>query len=111
MTSKYITEGNVVDYVSGSAVTNGQVLIVGTKIGVALAALAAAGTVSVQIAGVFNIAKLSTDNITQGANVYWDNTNSRMTLTSAGNTLAGVAYAAAAAATTSVQVLLNGVSC
>ena len=45
--------------------------------------------------------------MTQGALVYWDNANSRMTLSSAGNTLAGVAAAPAAASTTSVNVLLN----
>lgn len=111
MTTRYVQAGKVLDFTNaGSAIASGEGVLIGTKLGVALTAIAAGATGAVQICGVFTLPKLSTDNITQGAAVYWDSTNKRLTLTSAGNTLAGVAAAAAAASTTSVNVLLNGVS-
>ena len=60
------------------------------------------------VTGVWSAAKLSTDVVTQGAALYWDNTNSRFTLTSAGNTLAGWAFAAAGNGVTTVQIKLLG---
>ena len=72
-----------------------------------LKAIANGETGPVQVTGVFNIAKLSTDNMAQGALLYWDNTNSRLTTTASGNTLAGFAAAAAAATTTSVNIKIN----
>jgi len=111
MTTKYKTEGCVIDYTAGSDLASGAVVVVGTKVGVCLTSIANGAQGSVQIAGVFTLAKLAGDTIAQCANVYWDTTNSRITTTASGNTLAGVAYAAAANGATTVDVLLNGVSC
>ena len=107
MTTKFVMSGDVLDYVAGSAVSAGQVLLIGVRIGVALNAIASGATGAVRMEGVFTIAKLSTDVMTQGALVYWDNTNSRMTLTSAGNTLAGYCFKAAGNGVTTVEVNLN----
>jgi predicted RecA/RadA family phage recombinase len=108
-TTRYVTAGRVLDYVAGANITSGQVLVVGTKIGVALAAISNGSTGSVQIAGVFTLPKKAADVIAQGANVYWDSVTNggEITTTVGSNTLAGVAYVAAAGATTTVQVLLN----
>ena len=110
MTTKYKTEGCVIDYTAGSNLASGAVVVVGTKVGVALSSIASGAQGSVQIAGVFTLAK-ATGAISQCASVYWDSTNSNITTTASGNTLAGVAYAAAANGATTVDVLLNGVSC
>ena len=107
MTTKYVMSGDVIDYVAGSAVTSGQVLLIGVRVGVALAAIASGATGAVRMLGIFNIAKLSSDVVTVGAALYWDNTNSRMTLTSAGNTLAGFATAAAGNGVTTVEISIN----
>lgn len=107
MTTKYVMSGGVIDYVAGSAVTSGQVLLIGVRVGVALAAIASGATGAVRMLGIFTIAKLSTDVVTVGAALYWDNTNSRMTLTSAGNTLAGFATAAAGNGVTTVEISIN----
>lgn len=109
MTTKYITRGAVLDYVAGAAIVSGQVLIVGTKVGVALADIANGATGPVQTAGVFQLAKLATDVVAQGAALYWDSVNSRLTITAAGNTLAGHAYAASGNGVATVQIVLNGV--
>lgn len=109
MTTKYVQPGRVLDYANGgTARASGDVLVVGTLVGVCLASIAANATGSVQIAGVFTLAKLSTDTPAQGALVYWDATNSRITTTSSGNTLAGKAFVASASGETTCQVLLNG---
>jgi predicted RecA/RadA family phage recombinase len=42
-----------------------------------------------QARGVFNLPKLSTDVVAEGAALYWDVTNKRMTVTATNNTLIG----------------------
>lgn len=107
MTTKFVQPGEVIDYTTGANIASGQVVLMGARIGVALKAIANGETGPMQVTGVFNIAKLSTDNMAQGALLYWDNTNSRLTTTASGNTLAGFAAAAAAATTTSVNIKIN----
>ncbi len=107
MTTKFVQPGEVIDYTAGANIASGQVVLMGARIGVALKAIANGETGPVQVTGVFNIAKMCTDNMAQGALLYWDNTNSRLTTTASGNTLAGFAAAAAAASTTSVNIKIN----
>jgi predicted RecA/RadA family phage recombinase len=110
MTTRYVQAGKVLDFTNaGAAIASGAGVLVGTRLGVALTAIPAGATGSVQICGVFSMPKLGTDNMTQGALVYWDSANARLTTTASGNTLAGVAAAAAGAGVASVSVLLNGV--
>jgi predicted RecA/RadA family phage recombinase len=80
---------------------------VGVRLGVALTDGAIGDTIAVQVKGVFNLPKLSTDVVAQGAALYWDNTNKRLTTTSTSNTLAGYAAAAAGNGVTSVNIALN----
>lgn len=107
MTTKFVQPGEVIDYTASANIASGQVVLMGARIGVALKAIANGETGPMQVTGVFNIAKLSTDNMAQGALLYWDNTNSRLTTTASGNTMAGFAAAAAAASTTSVNIKIN----
>lgn len=109
MSNRFIQAGKVLDYANGStARISGEVVVLGTKVGICQTAIAANATGAVMICGVHNVPKLGTDTMAQGANIYWDAANSRMTTTASGNTLAGVAANAAGASTTSVNVLLNG---
>lgn len=107
MTSKHVQAGDVLDYTPGSAVANGRMVVIGARVGIALAQIPANTTGPLAVRSVFNYAKLSTDNIAQGALVYYDNANDRLTTTASGNTLAGYAAAAAGAGTTTVNVALN----
>jgi len=109
MTTRFVQPGRVLDYANGgTARASGAVVVVGTLVGVCLTAIAANATGSVQVCGVFTLPKLSTDAPAQGASVFWDAANSRITTTASGNTLAGVAFAAAANGDATVNVLLNG---
>lgn len=107
MTTKYVMSGDVLDYHAGSAISAGQVLLIGKRIGVALTAIASGATGAVRMEGVFTIAKLSTDVVAQGDLLYWDSGNSRLTATVGSNTLAGYAFKAAGNGVTTVEISIN----
>lgn len=108
MSTRYVQPGKVLDYQNGgTARASGDVVVIGTRVGICQAAIAANAIGAVMICGVHNVPKLSTDVIAQGALVYWDAGNNRITSTVGANVLAGSAANAAAATTTSINVLLN----
>lgn len=106
----YIAPGTTLDYTnsSGAALASGAGVLVGTRLGIANDAIAISAVGVVYVEGVFSVNKLSTDVVTQGAKLYWDNTNKRLTTTSAGNTECGWAYAAASGTDTVVSIKLLG---
>ena len=110
MSADYKQRGDVIQYTAGADISARDVVVIDNIVGVALVDIANGSTGSVQIAGVFNFPKKAADNLTQGLKVYWDATNSEVTLTDTSNTLMGVVFVAAAATTTSVDVLLNVVN-
>lgn len=107
MTKKFIQPGEVIDYTAGSALTAGTVVVIGVRIGVLLTDLESGETGAAQVTGVFEITKLTTDDVARGVLLYWDATNSRLTTTASGNTLAGYAWKAAGTSATTVQIKLN----
>ncbi len=107
MTTKYVQPGEVIDYTAGANKTAGQPVLIGTKLGVCIADIANGSTGPVAVTGVYTVAKLNTDVVAQGAALYWDSANSRLTTTSAGNTLAGYAFTAAGNGATTVNIKLN----
>ena len=109
MAKNYVQEGDVIDYVnaSGSTITSGTAVLIGARLGVALADIANCATGSVQVEGVFTVTKLGTDVVAAGALLYWDNTNKRLTTTASGNTLSGFAVAAAGSGVTAVNIKIN----
>ncbi len=108
MSKNYLGEGNVLQYAAGgAAVASGAVVLMGKRLAVAIADIAANTTGSVTVVGIFSIAKLTTDVIAQGDLLYWDAGNSRLTSTAAGNTLAGFAVAAAGNGVTTVNIKIN----
>lgn len=107
MARNHIADGEHFDYTAPGAVASGDVVLMGATVGVSLNTLATGQVGAVKVTGVFSVPKLSTDTMAQGALLYWDNTNKRMTTTASGNTLAGRAYAAAGNGATTVQALLN----
>jgi predicted RecA/RadA family phage recombinase len=107
MARNFVQEGSIIDHTPGSAVASGAVVLMGARIGIALSAIAANATGSVQVEGVFTVAKLSTDVVAQGALLYWDAGNSRLTTTAGANVLAGYATAAAGNGVTTVNININ----
>lgn len=102
-----VSQGLTIDHAPAAQRLSGAATLIGTKIGVALNDTAATVSGPFAIDGVFTLPKLSTDVVAQGAALYWDNTNLRLTVTSAGNTYAGYAYAAAGNGVATVDCVLN----
>ena len=88
-------------------VASGDGVLVGSLFGIAAGDAAENDNVEVQTTGVFDLPK-ATGAVTQGAKIYWDNTNKNVTTTATGNTLIGAATVAAVSGDATVQVKLNG---
>ena len=107
MAANYVLDGVHIDYTCTGTVSSGQVLLIGARIGIALKSGVSGNIIAVRMQGIFTIAKHSTDVVAQGALLYWDNTNSRLTTTAAGHTLAGFASIAAGSGVTTVECSIN----
>lgn len=99
MAKNLVACGDVLDYTvpSSTTITSGQPVLVGDLLGVAIIGGTTDDVISVQVEGVFTIAKrthATTAAMAQGTKVYWDATNSRIDNTdnSAANKHIGWAY-------------------
>lgn len=106
MATNYVQEGKTLNYTAGADITSGQFVLIGTIGAVAKTDIANGKTGAVHVCGVFSIPK-ATGAVTQGAKLYWDESESEVTTTATDNTLIGVAAAAAASGDSNVHVLLN----
>ena len=110
MNARYWQRGETLDYTATEAVTNGQVVSLGNRIGVAGNDIPAGETGAVHGVGVFEIPK-ATGAVTVGQALYWDKAAENIT-TAAGsspaNTPAGWAVAAAGSSDATVLVKLLG---
>ena len=107
MSRTFKQPGEVIDVTAATAIASGDVLVIGTRIAVALNAIPSGSAGSAAVTGVHTLTKLSTDVVAQGAALYWDAANKRLTTTAGSNTLAGYAFNAAAAGTTAVDIKIN----
>lgn len=107
----YVQEGHVLPYVvpASTTITAGQGVKVGLFFGVAVNGGTTGATLSLSLDGVFTLPK-ATGAISQGAAVYWDDTNKRCTTTASGNLPIGLAWAAAGSSDASVVVRLSRVA-
>lgn len=102
----FLQPGDVLDYTAPADVASGAVVVMGARIGVVVADIANGQVGAVRVKGVVELPKVTTA-VAQGAELYWDATNSRLTATATNNTLAGYAAAAAGSGTTTVALHLN----
>ena len=101
----YYQRGETLDYIPTEKLEAGQVVPIGTRIGVAAEAIPAGQPGHIHVVGVFAMTKANTEEIKLGAAVYYDAAAEAITTTADGNTPAG--YAAADAATTATSVLVK----
>ena len=92
----YSQPGDIMEFAAPYARESGEGALIGTIFGVAMADLANAERGNFAVEGVFSLKKTSAQAWTEGAKIYWDNTNKECTTTSTSNTLIGVAAAVAA---------------
>ena len=106
MNARYWQKGETLDYTATEkAVTNGQVVSLGGRIGVAGNDIAKGETGALHVTGVYIMDKKASEKITMGTPVYYDATEDEITATEKGNVPAG--YAAATAETSDATVLVN----
>lgn len=106
--SAYIQPGEVLELAAPYDRSAGQGALVGSIFGVCTLDALSGASVPMSTEGVFDLAKTSAQAWTVGAKIYWDDTAKECTTTSAGNTLIGVAVAAAANPSSTGRVRLNG---
>lgn len=113
--TRYQSDDNQIDYTPGSAVTAGDVILVGTVVAIATSDIASGVLGSLAIEGVFKLPKI-TGAIAAGDPVYWDPVGSPVTGTASSgaasntpgvNYLAGYAAVAAASGDSYVATVLQ----
>ena len=112
----FYKSGGVIDWtVAGGTVVVGQVVLLGTMIGVVSALGPLAGingdVVAVQVEGVAEITKVTADDMTTfGLKLFWDNTAKKLTITSnsGANAWAATVWEPANTSATKVKAKLNG---
>lgn len=87
-------------------VSSGDVVIVGSIVGIATTDALAGADVEIETEGVFSLPKKTGDVFTVGALVYWDAIPGEATVTATGNTVLGIAVQAAAGPAGTVRVKL-----
>ena len=107
MAKNYIQPGDVLDHVAAAALTSGQPVLIGKRLGIALGDAAIGDTVALQVKGVFEVIKVTANTPAQGDLLYWDDTAKKLTTTATSNTLAGYAAEAASGTDTTVNIALN----
>lgn len=105
MNARYWQRGETLDYTATEAVTNGQVVSLGNRIGVAGNDIAEGATGALHVTGVFIMEKAASVTVTMGAALYFDESEEKITTVAAGNVPAG--YAAATAKASDATVLVN----
>lgn len=107
MIARFVQDGKSIDHTPVSAVSAGDVVVLGKLIGVAKLDIAANALGALAVEGVYDIAKeATTDTFAANQKVYWD--AAAKTIVSAPNGVPiGTVLVAAAAADETARVLLN----
>lgn len=105
----YVQEGKTLDYKNSgsSAIAYGDVVLMGSLLGVAESDIPAGGLGAVSVSGVYELPSDTGTAYAQGDVLYWDATNSKVTKTSTNNTACGHAAAAKASAAASALVRIG----
>lgn len=106
MKARFVQDGKYLDYTPEAAVEAGDVVIVGSIVGVANRPIPAGETGAIATEGVFEFEK-DESAVTAGATVYYDATAGKATATATSNTALGAAVAAAATTDAYIRVKLG----
>lgn len=104
----FVQKGEVITLTAPYAVSAGDGMLVGSLFGFATTDGASGAEIETFVgSGVFDIAKVSAQAWSEGASIYWDNSNKYATTTSSGNTFIGFAALAAANPSSTGRVLTS----
>ena len=110
MAIAFVCESRLHDFtVVGSPVTAKSFKQVGDRVGVVQGAAPVGERAILDTLGTYSgVAKLSTDDVADGVLVYWDNGNSRLTLTATSNISAGYSVGAFGNGVATMTIALHG---
>lgn len=106
----YSQPGEVVTLTAAASVVSGTAYKTGSLIAVACVSASTGESYSAAVTGVFTLPKATGQTWSEGSKLYWDDSGKKFTTSSGGNTLAGVALAAAGSSDTTGLVRLDGVA-
>lgn len=104
----YQSSGLQVSVTALAAATSGEGMLIGSLFGVAQADAAIGETVALVTEGIIEHGKTSAQAWSVGDKIYWNDSTKKMTTADSGNTLVGVAVAAAANPSSTGVVRLDG---
>ena len=106
--ARITSDGAYLDYTPGSAVTAGDVIVLGELVTVADEDIAASALGAVSKRGIYRFPKTAATTYAVGVKVYWDVADQEITEDADGGTnkFAGYVALAAASADTTIDVLL-----
>ena len=109
MAQNHIQRGATMPYTNATAaaIASGDIVLAGNKVCVAIGDIAIGASGSLACGEVWELPKVAAIAIAQGATVYFDAAAKVITNVATANTLAGFAFAAAAAADTTIRVKLT----
>jgi predicted RecA/RadA family phage recombinase len=101
-----VADGNTIDFIATAAVASGEPVLLGKVVAVSLGSVAIGEAGVGATEGVFELPKVTADDIGQGAQVYLKS-DGMITSVASGNTAAGKAWAAAGNPSDTVWVKVN----
>lgn len=108
MAKNYVSDGRYVTVTAVAAVSSGDGVLIGNLFGVAQKDAAIGEDFVIDTKGIYDLPCLSTDDISVGEALYWDDGNSRLTVTATANYFVGVGADASGSGDATVQLRLNG---
>lgn len=107
----YVAPGEVLELTAPSGgVVSGFPVLIGSLVVVPTVTAAQTEKFSALVAGVVTVPKATGTAWTEGLKLYWDVADGQFNTSSSGNTLAGVAAAAALSAAATGQIRLDGMA-
>ena len=107
MSKNYVKKGERITHAHTAAVVSGQAVLIGAMLGVAETAAAANADAEYATTDVYTLPALTGTAWAKGAQLYWDDTNKRVTNVASGNTACGKCWNTKASADATCQVKLN----
>jgi predicted RecA/RadA family phage recombinase len=106
MTNK-LREGQIIQYLAGADIAAGEPVVIGNRVGIAIAAIANGDSGSVEMEGCYSVNKVSAQAWAAGDEIFWDSSAELFTTVAASNTFAGHAMDIAANPTSTGNLRLS----
>ena len=75
----YVQKGHVINHLAGAEYAAGDVVVIGSRVGVAQVAIASGAVGAVQLGGVFEMPSVSSAAFAVGDKLYWDDSAQKLT--------------------------------